>query len=169
MDVVDVEVSGLARSIRSDDLNTFDQAVMDLSGRLSEGAECFSRQDYVGGADPVDVHKPIAAAQLRRAFDEQLQSAGMRRQARIPPPIFLRVEMAIRSLQDSLRRLRGFTFGTLLRDLSLDRRGTVVYFLAILDLARKGLIVVEQERPYDDIRLERLGPETLSEASPSQA
>ena len=134
-------------------VDSLQSTLLDLDHRVRQGIEGFPRLDFVEGARRQELPVTLAAGHLRKAYAEQLQAATIRDRAKIPPPMFLRVEMAIKSLRHSLRRLRTFSFAILIREQGLDRRTTVVYFLAVLDLARKGLIEVRQDTPFQDLLL----------------
>lgn len=136
------------------DISHFDEVVATLAGRSAGGIESFSRLDFVAGAPRIARALPLPARMLTEAYEEQLAYARIRHQARVPAPIFPRIEVAIRSLRKSLQTLRAFKFSCVINDRSFDRGTTVTYFLAILALARQGAVTVRQTAPFDDIVVE---------------
>jgi chromatin segregation and condensation protein Rec8/ScpA/Scc1 (kleisin family) len=147
----DVEFDG-ADDVRPS-ICTFDEVVQTLARRLAGQLESVPRAAYVEALPKDIVAVPLASALLAQALDAQLTAESARGGSRVPPPIFLRIEMATRALRQSLRRLSEVSFMAEIRERRLDRRAAVVYFLALLDLARTGSIQIRQAHPFQDIVL----------------
>jgi chromatin segregation and condensation protein Rec8/ScpA/Scc1 (kleisin family) len=160
---------GMRPSRSSSAISILEPGIIGLHSRLEAGLESVPRMDYVGGAQRWESLKPLIPEVLRVAYEAQVEAQRSRQMARVAPNLFIRVETAIRSVTDSLRRLRSFTFFRLVRENSLDRRAAVMYFLAILDLARTGTVRVQQDAPFEDMMLEGVGsllPETPAVETP---
>lgn len=65
----------------------------------------------------------------------------------------MRIERATQTIQESIRRLQCLSFAALIKEKRLDSRDSVIYFLAILDLANEKHVEVLQDRPFADIIL----------------
>jgi chromatin segregation and condensation protein Rec8/ScpA/Scc1 (kleisin family) len=132
---------------------TIAKAAAFLSEQLVNGRESFTRGDYVDPYPREIIGLPLSPAVLGHALDGQIAAAAARGAARVPLPVFMRIELATRALQRSLRQLREVSFLGMLRERRIDRRSAVVYFLAVLDMARQGVADVRQGLPFDDIVL----------------
>jgi segregation and condensation protein A len=126
-----------------------------LSARLDRSCETFSRLEHTLPPQREVTAMPIPVQRLSVAFKNQVQEAINRHVARVTPPSFIRVEVAARSLRLSLKRVAMVSLIRLIRETRLDRRAIVVYFLAVLEVARDGYIGVHQEGPFKDIVLEK--------------
>ncbi len=133
-------------------------AVDDLYLRMIHGRETFTRADHIRPPTQTPTFIAIPAQRLSAAFTLQVQELLHRHAARVAPPTFLRVEVAARSLRRSLSRVAMVSLIRLIRRSRLGRREVVVYFLAMLEMARDGHIGVRQEEPFADIVLERRTP-----------
>ena len=134
-------------------LQAFEPATQELTRRFLAGSEVFAQADFVEPCARTIEIVPLKSDLLTEAIRRQLADLGSRGVTHVPRPIFLRVEMATRALQRSLRHLRSVSFRSIVANGGLDRRATVVYFLAVLELARKQTIHIRQTCPFDDLVL----------------
>ncbi|GEM_PF-3715605 len=123
-----------------------------LQSRWAAGLETIPRGEHVAPAN--NILPLLPADLLRRTFERQVRDMRERGARRLPPPVFIRLEMATRSLQKSLGRVRQLSFFSLIREARLDRQAAVVYFLALLDLMRNRSVRLAQQRPFGDIVIE---------------
>lgn len=135
------------------ELSAFDQTVQSLARRHAAVLESFARAEYAEPPRREVELLPINPVRLASAFDVQMTVATEQGIRTIPPPIFLRLEMATRMLRQSLLKLRRLSLVAMIREDKLDRAATVVYFLAVLDLARTGTVEVWQKSAFADILL----------------
>ena len=144
----------LTASLKSNNtLASIDPITADLASRLTGHVESFPRVEYVEPHPREVVLAPLEPVMLRRALEGQLTAMASRLLRPVTAPIFLRIEVASRALQRSLRLLTEVSLWNVLRDDVIDRRAAVVYFLAVLDLARTRAIEVRQDGPFGDIVL----------------
>lgn len=136
-----------------DSLSPFTSGIDALASRLTRSLESFARNDYVPPHPRQMEIIPLSADTLGRAMISQVAAMERRGLRHVPGPLFLRMEIAIRSLRRSLNRLRSISFTNLVRDTQLDRPTSVVYFLAILDLARRQEVDIRQDEPFADIEV----------------
>ncbi len=128
-----------------------------LAFSLDSGRESFTRHDQASTIERPISHQPLPPGSIAAAYSRQIVERA-RRSAQISPPMFLRLEAATTALNRSLRRLRQVSLRDIIFGARLDRRSAVVYFLAVLELARQDQARVVQDAPFDDILIEGLGP-----------
>ncbi|HZT95706.1 MAG TPA: hypothetical protein VFB34_02600 [Chloroflexota bacterium] len=138
------------RATGSEMLSRYEPLLYVLSDNLDREWESFRASGNRPTATLPVVRQPLSPARLSSAYLLQTQEAT-RRSARLTPPVFLRLEAATRALRRSLGRLRQLSFWDVVTENRLDRRARVVYFLAVLELARQDSAVVEQRSPFGDI------------------
>jgi segregation and condensation protein A len=138
---------------RSSTVRDFEPITAALNARFLDGAEAFPRSDYVAGTSREIELGFLSTTSLGAALRSQLADAAARRLTHVPAPIFLRLEAATRAIQESIHRLARVSFRHMLENNALDRSAAVVYFLAVLELAKTRVVDVYQDEPFDDIVL----------------
>lgn len=155
LDINDVEVEESPNLDASHELlQQFGPVVQMLATRSVDDVEMFARADYVATPSRQVEVVPSPSTCLSENLAIQLRLMRDRRPVEVPAPLFLRIETATRALRRSLKQLSPVSFRALLAGRRLDRRATVVYFLALLQMAsREDAVVVMQSGPFEDIVL----------------
>jgi chromatin segregation and condensation protein Rec8/ScpA/Scc1 (kleisin family) len=133
-----------------------------LAGRQQHGLETFARQARVGGPGAQVKWTPASAGSLLSAYLKQMQDAATRESQSVGGSLFLRLETATQNVRRALARLRSFSFKVLAERERLDRRQAVVYFLAVLDMARRSELRVQQSRNFGEILISPLSSTSRS-------
>lgn len=139
---------------------TYRDAAKQLADRL-DGGRLFHREPAAREAEAAAAAFPTGALFDPRALTDALERSVRLTPPREPPPEVVprTVTLAERAamIRDALRNAPSIVLQELLRDVT-DRVVMAVTFLAVLELAKRRELTVEQSEPWGPIRCRRLQP-----------
>ncbi|HHP51463.1 MAG TPA: hypothetical protein ENM97_06805 [Moorella mulderi] len=149
---------GLSLEERLKVYQVYRRAAEGLRERLAQGALIFSRPPETGICrDREEMPRQIAPEKLLefylKALSRKKQSSEIKPPMVLPPPISL--ESKIRIIFRILRHRVRITFKEILGRI-LSRREVIASFMALLELAKRGRVVLRQEKSFGDIEVEKV-------------